>query len=319
MSLVLFPCLLLLGFPSPPLPPPLSLSFPPPPLYGPPCHAAWLSLALACWLPWVACVLAGSVDGRLLALRVWARQVKSLKQNTQQEFETKHRCVQKGVIYIPKSVKEDRMRENLAVFDWTLGACRHAPLLACFLAPMLPCSLRLLTCTRGRSKSCTHFAPRGATRWRRRARAFCLRLSTRLCTRRARWGRGVTGAEGRCGGADDDDLLLLDALTSPEALATFKALYIKCVTRDTPIAGTELGPAFLLSSFSCFPPPPPPPLCTPFSTLQSWNKNHFSRRRECVKTHTHTHKYTHSLTHTHTLIQTHTQAASMTRKEFTVE
>jgi diketogulonate reductase-like aldo/keto reductase len=30
--------------------------------------------------------------------------------------------VQKGVIYIPKSVKVDRMRENLAVFDWSLGS-----------------------------------------------------------------------------------------------------------------------------------------------------------------------------------------------------
>ena len=204
------------------------------------------------------------------------------------------------------------MRENLAVFDWTLGACRHAPLLACFLAPLLPCSLA--------PSACLHARAAGARVARiLRQEVPRLRLSTRLCTRRARWGRGVTGAEGRCGGADDDDLLLLDALTSPEALATFKALYIKCVTRDTPIAGTELGPAFLLSSFSCFPPPPPPPLCTPFSTLQSWNKNHFSRRRECVKTHTHTHKYTHSLTHTHTLLQTHTKAASMTRKEFTVE
>jgi len=78
-------------------------------------------------------------------------------------------CVQKGVIYIPKSVKEDRMRENLAVFDWTL---------------------------------------------------------------------------------DDDDLLLLDALTSPEALATFKALYIKCVTRDTPIAGTELAASMTRKEFT---------------------------------------------------------------------
>ena len=31
-------------------------------------------------------------------------------------------CVQKGIIYIPKSVKEERMRENLLVFDWSLDA-----------------------------------------------------------------------------------------------------------------------------------------------------------------------------------------------------
>ena len=46
-----------------------------------------------------------------------------------------------------------------------------------------------------------------------------------------------------CGGTDDDDLLQLDSLTSPENLEAFRALYIKCVTRDTPIAGTEIGPA----------------------------------------------------------------------------
>jgi diketogulonate reductase-like aldo/keto reductase len=67
-------------------------------------------------------------------------------------------CVQKGVIYIPKSVKEERMVENMAVFDWEL---------------------------------------------------------------------------------DSEDMGKLDALTTPENLETFKALYIKCVTRDTPIEGSE--------------------------------------------------------------------------------
>lgn len=66
-------------------------------------------------------------------------------------------CVQKGIIYIPKSVKEERMRENLLVFDWSLDA---------------------------------------------------------------------------------GDMAKLDALTTEESLEAFKALYIKCVTRDTPVAGT---------------------------------------------------------------------------------
>ncbi|GMH59370.1 hypothetical protein TrRE_jg11469, partial [Triparma retinervis] len=30
-------------------------------------------------------------------------------------------CVQKGVVYMPKSVREERMVENGGVFDWELG------------------------------------------------------------------------------------------------------------------------------------------------------------------------------------------------------
>merc|ERR1712039_91118 len=69
-------------------------------------------------------------------------------------------CVQKGFIYIPKSVRKDRMIENAKVFDFTL---------------------------------------------------------------------------------DDADMSALDALTTPEALATFRGLYEKCVNRDTPKDGTLDG------------------------------------------------------------------------------
>mmetsp|Transcript_14565 Transcript_14565/g.29498 ORF Transcript_14565/g.29498 Transcript_14565/m.29498 type:complete len:148 (-) Transcript_14565:70-513(-) len=65
-------------------------------------------------------------------------------------------CVQHGYIYIPKSVKRERMVENMRVFDFELDA---------------------------------------------------------------------------------DDMQKLDALTTPEAIANFVALYAKCVTRDTPDAG----------------------------------------------------------------------------------
>ena len=69
-------------------------------------------------------------------------------------------CVQHGYIYIPKSVKRERMEENMRVFDFELDA---------------------------------------------------------------------------------DDMAKLDALTTPEALDNFVALYKKCVVRDTPDAGrTEL-------------------------------------------------------------------------------
>eukprot|EP00308_Calcidiscus_leptoporus_P025485 CAMPEP_0119352918 /NCGR_PEP_ID=MMETSP1334-20130426/2120_1 /TAXON_ID=127549 /ORGANISM="Calcidiscus leptoporus, Strain RCC1130" /LENGTH=316 /DNA_ID=CAMNT_0007366065 /DNA_START=94 /DNA_END=1044 /DNA_ORIENTATION=- len=69
-------------------------------------------------------------------------------------------CVQHGFIYIPKSVKAVRMRENMQVFDWAL---------------------------------------------------------------------------------DVEDMAKLDELTLPAALDTYRALYIKCVVRDTPDAGrTEL-------------------------------------------------------------------------------
>jgi len=34
-----------------------------------------------------------------------------------------------------------------------------------------------------------------------------------------------------------EDMEALDALTTPEALETFKQLYFKCVQRDTPDAG----------------------------------------------------------------------------------
>jgi hypothetical protein len=67
-------------------------------------------------------------------------------------------CVQKSIIYIPKSVKKERMVENAEVFDFVI---------------------------------------------------------------------------------DDADMEKLDGLTTPETLETFKELYIKCVTRDTPLAGTD--------------------------------------------------------------------------------
>jgi diketogulonate reductase-like aldo/keto reductase len=66
--------------------------------------------------------------------------------------------VQKSIIYIPKSVKKERMMENAEVFDFVI---------------------------------------------------------------------------------DDADMDMLDALTTRETLETFKELYIKCVTRDTPLAGTD--------------------------------------------------------------------------------
>ena len=62
--------------------------------------------------------------------------------------------IQKGIVYIPKSVRKDRMQENAKVF---------------------------------------HFA------------------------------------------LDEDDVALLDSLTTPSALDTYEALYRKCVVRDTPI------------------------------------------------------------------------------------
>jgi len=69
-------------------------------------------------------------------------------------------CVQHGIIYIPKSVKAARMRENMQVLDWTL---------------------------------------------------------------------------------DEGDMTKLDGLTTPAALEAYRALYTKCVVRDTPDAGrTEL-------------------------------------------------------------------------------
>jgi len=64
-------------------------------------------------------------------------------------------CVQKGFIYIPKSVKKERMLENMDVFGFTL---------------------------------------------------------------------------------DETDLAMLDGKTTPEAIAKFKELYVKCVVRDTPDA-----------------------------------------------------------------------------------
>jgi len=70
-------------------------------------------------------------------------------------------CVQHGFIYIPKSVKKDRMVENQDVFSFEL---------------------------------------------------------------------------------EPADLALLDQKTTPEAIAKFKELYVKCVVRDTPIASqTELA------------------------------------------------------------------------------
>mmetsp|Transcript_15934 Transcript_15934/g.35879 ORF Transcript_15934/g.35879 Transcript_15934/m.35879 type:complete len:328 (-) Transcript_15934:61-1044(-) len=69
-------------------------------------------------------------------------------------------CVQKGFIYIPKSVKKERMLENAAVFDFELSA---------------------------------------------------------------------------------DDMERMDALTTPEAIETFKGLYRKCVNRDTTKDGTLEG------------------------------------------------------------------------------
>uniref|UniRef100_A0A7S1EHG2 NADP-dependent oxidoreductase domain-containing protein n=1 Tax=Hemiselmis andersenii TaxID=464988 RepID=A0A7S1EHG2_HEMAN len=67
-------------------------------------------------------------------------------------------CVQKGIIYIPKSVKKERMEENADVFGWEL---------------------------------------------------------------------------------EGGDVARLDALTTDSSLQAFKELYIKCVVRDTPMAGTE--------------------------------------------------------------------------------
>jgi len=78
-------------------------------------------------------------------------------------------CVQKGVIYIPKSIKKERMEENMAVFDWSL---------------------------------------------------------------------------------DPADMAALDALTTPENLDAFKALYMKCVTRDTPIVGTPEAAAITRQTFT---------------------------------------------------------------------
>eukprot|EP00618_Florenciella_parvula_P032034 CAMPEP_0119530778 /NCGR_PEP_ID=MMETSP1344-20130328/44571_1 /TAXON_ID=236787 /ORGANISM="Florenciella parvula, Strain CCMP2471" /LENGTH=357 /DNA_ID=CAMNT_0007570845 /DNA_START=82 /DNA_END=1155 /DNA_ORIENTATION=+ len=69
-------------------------------------------------------------------------------------------CVQKGFIYMPKSVKPERMVENAAVFDWEL---------------------------------------------------------------------------------DEEDLGQLDSLTTPGTLETFKALYEKCVYRDTPTPDRKDG------------------------------------------------------------------------------
>ena len=63
-------------------------------------------------------------------------------------------CAQKGFVCIPKSVKPERMAENLSIFDFTL---------------------------------------------------------------------------------DDDDMAALDALTTPDAVSNFLALYRKCVVRDTPL------------------------------------------------------------------------------------
>ena len=34
---------------------------------------------------------------------------------------------------------------------------------------------------------------------------------------------------------DDEDMATLDAMTTPEAIATFVGLYRKCVIRDTPL------------------------------------------------------------------------------------
>jgi diketogulonate reductase-like aldo/keto reductase len=67
-------------------------------------------------------------------------------------------CIQKGFIFIPKSVKKERMKENAQVFSFSLN---------------------------------------------------------------------------------DEDLAQLDALTTDEALATFQALYEKCVFRDTPADADE--------------------------------------------------------------------------------
>jgi len=73
-------------------------------------------------------------------------------------------CVQKNVIYIPKSVKKERMLANMDVFDWKL---------------------------------------------------------------------------------EEQDVQELDLLTTQENLETFKALYLKCVLRDTPLSGTEEGKKLL--------------------------------------------------------------------------
>ena len=40
---------------------------------------------------------------------------------------------------------------------------------------------------------------------------------------------------------DAEDMARLDALTTPDAISTFRELYIKCVVRDTPAAGTTDG------------------------------------------------------------------------------
>jgi len=78
-------------------------------------------------------------------------------------------CVQKGVIYIPKSVKRERMEENGRVLDFAL---------------------------------------------------------------------------------EEGDVARLDALTTPDAIQAFRELYLRCVLRDTPLAGTPDGLALLRTRFT---------------------------------------------------------------------
>ena len=93
-----------------------------------------------------------------------------------------------------------------------------------------------------------------------------------------------------CGSADADDMGQLDGLTTPEALEAFRALYIKCVTRDTPLAGTELGLLFhmLNAPYAC--------VCVLARVCAL----------ACTCTCTHARPHTHPHTHTHTHAHTHT-------------
>jgi hypothetical protein len=97
-----------------------------------------------------------------------------------------------------------------------------------------------------------------------------------------------------CGAVDADDMGQLDGLTTPEALEAFRALYIKCVTRDTPLAATELGPPF--SPAECC-------VCV----------------LACTRTCTHARSLARTLSLSHTHTHTHTTGASITRKKFTFE
>ena len=71
--------------------------------------------------------------------------------------------------------------------------------------------------------------------------AWCLAKGAVYMPKSTKKARMVENADVVSFQLDGDDLAALDALTTEDALAAFKALYEKCVVRDTPLSEDDPG------------------------------------------------------------------------------